>query len=384
MCWKTKKIDKKDTYESGIHDSNLDSKSTNDRPVNMIFIGVMGVILLIVGGSIWMFFEASRYETKYFNLHDEWLKKRDSLYLEIVPTDSVLSNIILAEGNQDLEGGNTKNDSMIMKKDVEKYLIPLSDVLKIRESQKQLLIRQDQLIDDVRQETNNIINKMNGWLGFWMGVMAILGVFVPIALQLKLYRENRDTEERLRQECKDELEHLRNKSIQNEKKNEIVQRTSQAEIKAELLKMEIEIDQRFKRIQNNYQRDMQIVRFTATTRCFYNIIDSPEIRTSELRNQLLEKNWKDIITYFKQFIDYYANQTKDNGNSYLMSVIIVQIASMLTSLRILTPWRKRQFESLATVSNKIIKDLNSVPLDKKDIIYRLNSYQETLSNLHIV
>ena len=384
MCWETKKIDKRDICESGIHNGNPDSKSTNDRLVNVIFIGVMVVILLIVGCSIWMFFEACRYETKYFNLHNEWLKKRDSLYLEVVPTDSVLSNIIPAEGNQDLEGGNTKNDSMIMKKDVEKYLIPLSDVLKIRESQKQLLIRQDQLIDDVRQETNNIINKMNGWLGFWMGVMAILGVFVPIALQLKLYRENRDTEERLRQECKDEFEHLQNESINNEKKNEIAQRTSQAEIKAELLKMEIEIDQRFKRMQNDYQRDMQIVRFTATTRCFHNIIDSPEIRTNELRNQLLEKNWKDIVTYFKKFIDYYTNQTKDDGNSYLMSVIIVQIASILTSLRILIPWRKRQFESLATESNKIIKELNSVPLDKKDIIYRLNSYQETLSNLHIV
>lgn len=384
MCWETKKIDKRDICESGIHNGNPDSKSTNDRLVNVIFIGVMVVILLIVGCSIWMFFEACRYETKYFNLHNEWLKKRDSLYLEVVPTDSVLSNIILVRGKQDLEGEKTKIDSMIMKKDVEKYLIPLSDVLKIRESQKQLLIHQDQLIDDVRQETNNIINKMNGWLGFWMGVMAILGVFVPIALQLKLYRENRDTEERLRQECKDEFEHLQNESINNEKKNEIAQRTSQAEIKAELLKMEIEIDQRFKRMQNDYQRDMQIVRFTATTRCFHNIIDSPEIRTNELRNQLLEKNWKDIVTYFKKFIDYYTNQTKDDGNSYLMSVIIVQIASILTSLRILIPWRKRQFESLATESNKIIKELNSVPLDKKDIISKLNSYQDTLSNLHIV
>lgn len=383
MCWKVKKIDKKDVYESDIDNNNPESKSTHNRLVDIIFIGVMVVILLIIGSSMWMFFEACRYETKYFNIQDEWMKKRDSMYLEVVPTDSVLSNIILANEKQEFEGKENKIDSLTTKKEVDKYLIPLSDILKVRESQKLLIMRQDQLIDDVRQETNNIINKMNGWLGFWMGVMAILGVFVPIALQLKLYRENRDTEERLRKECKEELIHLRKESTLYEKKCEITQRTSQAEIKAELLNMEIEIDQRFKRIQNNYQRDMQIIRFTATIRCFHNIIESPEIRTNELRDQLLVKNWKDIVTYLKKFIEYY-NQTTDNGNSYLMSVIIVQVASVLTSLRILIPWRKRQFESLATESNNIIEALNTVPLDKKTIISRLNSYQETLSNLHLV
>lgn len=383
MCWKVKKVDKKDVYESDIDNNNPESKSTHNRLVDIIFIGVMVVILLIIGSSMWMFFEACRYETKYFNLQDEWMKKRDSMYLEVVPTDSVLSNIILAKEKQEFEGKENKIDSLTTKKEVDKYLIPLSDILKVRESQKLLIMRQDQLIDDVRQETNNIINKMNGWLGFWMGVMAILGVFVPIALQLKLYRENRDTEERLRKECKEELTHLRKESTLYEKKCEITQRTSQAGIKAELLNMEIEIDQRFKRIQNNYQRDMQIIRFTATIRCFHNIIESPEIRTNELRDQLLVKNWKDIVTYLKKFIEYY-NQTTDNGNSYLMSVIIVQVASVLTSLRILIPWRKRQFESLATESNNIIEALNTVPLDKKTIISRLNSYQETLSNLHLV
>lgn len=383
MCWKVKKVDKKDVYESDIDNNNPESKSTHNRLVDIIFIGVMVVILLIIGSSMWMFFEACRYETKYFNLQDEWMKKRDSMCLEVVPTDSVLSNIILAKEKQEFEGKENKIDSLTTKKEVDKYLIPLSDILKVRESQKLLIMRQDQLIDDVRQETNNIINKMNGWLGFWMGVMAILGVFVPIALQLKLYRENRDTEERLRKECKEELTHLRKESTLYEKKCEITQRTSQAEIKAELLNMEIEIDQRFKRIQNNYQRDMQIIRFTATIRCFHNIIESPEIRTNELRDQLLVKNWKDIVTYLKKFIEYY-NQTTDNGNSYLMSVIIVQVASVLTSLRILIPWRKRQFESLATESNNIIEALNTVPLDKKTIISRLNSYQETLSNLHLV
>ena len=109
------------------------------------------------------------------------MKKRDSMYLEVVPTDSVLSNIILANEKQEFEGKENKIDSLTTKKEVDKYLIPLSDILKVRESQKLLIMRQDQLIDDVRQETNNIINKMNGWLGFWMGVMAILGVFVPIA-----------------------------------------------------------------------------------------------------------------------------------------------------------------------------------------------------------
>ena len=39
---------------------------------------------------------------------------------------------------------------------------------------------------DIRQETNNIIDKQNGWFSFWLGILAIVGALIPFFFQLKL------------------------------------------------------------------------------------------------------------------------------------------------------------------------------------------------------
>lgn len=70
------------------------------------------------------------------------------------------------------------------------------------------------------------------------------------------------------------------------------------------------------------------------------------------------------------------------GYSYSMSVILLQVASVLTSMRILVPRRKRQFELLAMESYSLIKMLNTIPSNKDAIISSLNNYQESLSNLN--
>ena len=50
----------------------------------------------------------------------------------------------------------------------------------------------ERALDDCRQETNNNINKSNGWLGFWIATMTILGVILPILMQHKNSKEERE------------------------------------------------------------------------------------------------------------------------------------------------------------------------------------------------
>lgn len=47
-------------------------------------------------------------------------------------------------------------------------------------------------LDDIRQETNNVINKLNGWFSFWMGILALVGVLIPAILQLKIQYDNKE------------------------------------------------------------------------------------------------------------------------------------------------------------------------------------------------
>lgn len=62
------------------------------------------------------------------------------------------------------------------------------------------------LNDDIRQETNNIVNKMNAWLAFWIAALAFVGVIIPIALQFKLYREEKDKAREFRDSLRKELD----------------------------------------------------------------------------------------------------------------------------------------------------------------------------------
>lgn len=384
MCiGKSKSINSLEFTTSESKNNPSEKYTNNDSTVNTIFIGVIVVMALIVLGSLGMFVIAGIHESKYFKSHEERLELENSLYSEVIPADSILCQITAVKGKPNSNGKNTKTDVQTTQNDASKYLVPLSEVLKVREAQKQLLIRQNQLIDDIRQETNNIINKMNGWLGFWMGVMAILGVFVPIALQFKLYRESRDQDAKLRQECQKELDHIREETKHCVNRSETAQRNARADIKAELLKIEAEIDKQFHEIQTALHQDIDNIRFTTIIRSFHSIMDSPEIRTNELRNQLLEKNWNEIVTNFRRFIKvYYTDQTESIGCSYSMSVILLQVASVLTSMRILVPRRKRQLELLAMESYSLIKMLNTIPSNKDAIISSLNNYQESLSNLN--
>lgn len=50
--------------------------------------------------------------------------------------------------------------------------------------------QQESVLSDIRQETNNIINKFNGWLGFWIAILAIFGGIVPLVLQFILKRKS--------------------------------------------------------------------------------------------------------------------------------------------------------------------------------------------------
>lgn len=47
------------------------------------------------------------------------------------------------------------------------------------------------LRNDMRQETDNVIDKMNLWLALWLTLIAVFGGFIPVILQYRLYIVNR-------------------------------------------------------------------------------------------------------------------------------------------------------------------------------------------------
>lgn len=59
-------------------------------------------------------------------------------------------------------------------------------------NQKNLDSMRTDLMSDIRQETNNNIDKVTSELNFWVAILAMIGVFVPIALTYKGERDFKD------------------------------------------------------------------------------------------------------------------------------------------------------------------------------------------------
>lgn len=70
----------------------------------------------------------------------------------------------------------------------------LQDITLLQSMQMQieeLRKNQENVLADLRQESNNIINKFNGWLGFWTAILAIFGGIIPIVLQYILREKSK-------------------------------------------------------------------------------------------------------------------------------------------------------------------------------------------------
>lgn len=70
-------------------------------------------------------------------------------------------------------------------------------------------VRNESVLADLRQESNNIINKFNAWLGFWIAILAIFGGVVPIIIQYIL-------REKSKREVAEMMEELRCRSLSHQ------------------------------------------------------------------------------------------------------------------------------------------------------------------------
>ena len=67
-------------------------------------------------------------------------------------------------------------------------------------------------LDDLRQETNNVIDKQNGWLSFWIAILALVGALVPLLIQMNMQQDLRHEYDKIDKE----LERLRSNRYYSE------------------------------------------------------------------------------------------------------------------------------------------------------------------------
>lgn len=345
--------------------SNLKNKNRTDCVFNWLLGMAILISLVTVGSCGFVFYHTCVLHTSHKDCDHQWMALRDSIYSDAIHTDTIFKTQI----TQTHIIGNAHPDKQLdsLKS---KYLISYKDFELIKNAQKGLIVRQDKLADDLRQESNNLINKTNGWLGFWIGIMSILGVFVPIALQFKLYRDARDKEEKTNQAIK---------TILTNNKSEFEQQKSNIEKKIG------EIEDYKKKATDYLSKEisqLNRIQSTALAKSFQSIAECPEINTNNNRDTLLAENWREMIEVFSKFICDYRLDKPIFANSYSISVILLQIISSLAIIRTLNPRRSRSVKRLKDMACLLIKSLNETGANKQEILHSLQNFYHSLLNFH--
>lgn len=367
MFWKKKK-----ESEAPSHQSN---PRRTDKQVNWVFVIVVLTTVLMLTNCVIMCNNTYRMPLSHKECDHRWMELRDSIYVDMDHIDSIFVTPI--------PSGNVNEDSLSLHSKgtpAYKFIFTQNDIESLKQTQKTLIARQDKMADDLRQETNNMINKVNGWLSFWMGVMAVLGVFVPIALQFKLYREARDSDQILRKQHEDDRIKI-----------EEFMRQCQADIKGEYVKLEVELQRELDYYRRKVDKiNLQILsaRFFVNVRNLQNLADCKSISVNETRNTLLKRNLEEVVEYARAFISDYLNWSKsqeehDTYNLYNLSVLLVAVADVLATLCRLYPHRSRRLLLLMQESYRIIKEINVVSLNKRQINELLESYYEKLDVISV-
>lgn len=367
-----------------IFKNNPGNSKDSDKDANRVGITVLIIAGLMALSCLVMFFSTCTTSCRHQERDREWMHLRDSIYADAV----YIEDIFVSKANQVSQGKNvsSKNKNKAVADSIKpQYIISLREVDQIRKAQKALIARQDMLADDLRQETNNLINKMNGWLGFWMGVMAILGVFVPIALQIKLYRETRDNDARIRSDHEKDRSEIKDSLKEVKETFDMLSRQSRADIQAQCLSMETGIRERFDKMEcdiSNKIRQLDNMKFELLIRNFQNISDCPEISTNEHRNQLLGKNWEELLTILHRYVSDITRQPESEFDKYHLSVVLIQIASTLEIIKRISPNRSRPIKKLSDRAYTLTKEMHDISISTSDLIRNLQDFYTRLSSLH--
>ena len=65
-----------------------------------------------------------------------------------------------------------------------------------------------EIILDIRQETNNSLEKMNGWIAFWIATSCLVCMVVPLIIQLVNWHQNKDQIEKIKLQIEREQEKI--------------------------------------------------------------------------------------------------------------------------------------------------------------------------------
>lgn len=210
-------------------------------------------------------------------------------------------------------------------------------------------------INDVRQETNNIINKINGWLSFWLAILALIGGVLPVIIGWKQEQDNTKKFEDLKNDFANTKKII--KDDIKEKLDEI------SNFKDELCKLRDKIEDEYDKQLNRNKIHETHINITNIISSFIAAKDNKLLADSYERDYLRVSLLNELSNEFNKitecmFKDEYLSESK-----IILKTILIQFYSLYASLRV-TLLKAYKVKELEETLNKIKLAIKTVTEDK--------------------
>lgn len=204
----------------------------------------------------------------------------------------------------------------------------MSEKIEIIRAQQQLVLnREDQLVEDFRQEMNNNINKMNTWVAFAVGIMSLTGIIIPIIVQINLVKENDES-----------IKKLTTKVIQ--KRNKLI-KDGNDKIK--------EIDDNFKVAKSEFEKDQHLQHLLVNFLSFKHGCEDNILQNQSDRDLLMRHVWCKADDSFEKVVaDCLKDDEHQEGSRATLLISLIMMHSMIEKLKCSTSSRRvRELDSIS-------------------------------------
>lgn len=206
----------------------------------------------------------------------------------------------------------------------------------MRASQIMLMRDHDNLVNDFRQEMNNNINKVNTWLAFAIGIISILGVFVPLVLQYKMQT------------------HYDAKFIELADKQQLTMRTRLNEIK--VVKDELDA------LKEKWKHELELSEMGLHFNAFQIGIHDGSMHHNPNREVIFKHVWSKAVSSFDSLVKSWNKTTPGSDIDKELEIFqmegLIKLYAMVNILKTHDP--KRRHRLLWNITDKIESILNEL------------------------
>lgn len=234
----------------------------------------------------------------------------------------------------------------------------------MRASQIMLMRDHDNLVNDFRQEMNNNINKVNTWLAFAIGIISILGVFVPLVLQYKMQT------------------HYDAKFIELADKQQLTMRTRLNEIK--VVKDELDT------LKEKWKHELELSEMGLHFNAFQIGIHDGSMHHNPNREVIFKHVWSKAVSSFDSLVKSWNKTTPGSDIDKELEIFqmegLIKLYAMVNILKTHDPKRRHRLlwnitDKIESILNELNKELHTtqsrelVSQKMEDLLKKLNEVE---------